>query len=73
MITKIIYTTDKRTDNVTIPDWVGKLMDIKLEKSLAEYNANLEYLKVNSPEKSTYTWKDQKGILRDIVVKNKIK
>jgi len=72
MITKLIYTTDKRTDKVPIPDWVGKIMDIRSENTMAEYNVNLDYLKINSPGKSVYVWKDQKGILRHMIV-NKVK
>jgi hypothetical protein len=70
MITKIIYTTDKRTNKTFVPDWVGKIMDIKSEKTMAEYNANLDYLKILQPGRSAYIWKSEKGILKHIVVNN---
>jgi len=68
MITKIIYTTEKRIDNIPVPDWAGKIMDIKSEKTMAEYNANLDYFKICRPKAGCiYIWKDIKGKLKHCV------
>jgi hypothetical protein len=56
MKTKIIYTTESKISRVPIPQWVSEVMRINTEGIMAEYNANLEYLKIILPKAKIYLW-----------------
>lgn len=67
---RIIYkqVVKDRGVKFLIPTWVMLLVDLNVSGIKAEYNSDLEYLKLYLPDhKRLYLWNGEKGVVRLLV------